>query len=301
MQSTDRQTQKWPGANRQTADRQTPGRQTPDRPGTDRRTTGRYSLVDGIRGLAVVNMIAFHFLFDWIEIFHGDYSWYWMTPVRIWQQFICWTFILVSGFVWTWGKQKNLQRGLFLNFCGCMISIVMLLFLPEQAIWFGILNFYGCAVLLTIPLEKLLRRIPPEAGLAAAFVLFGKAPDGMNASGHSDWENFYNYVEVWQKRWYDNLRWFYKILTACVTGKDDVDFELSFNKASLLSPQQKVANDTAVLQNVQMMRDLGMPESTINRYLIENDLLTEDEAEEFSQTLEEMEQLEDQVEEAEDI
>ena len=172
MQSTDRQTQKWPGANRQTADRQTSGRQTPDRPGTDRRTTGRYSLVDGIRGLAVVNMIAFHFLFDWFEIFHGDYSWYWMTPVRIWQQFICWTFILVSGFVWTWGNQKNLQRGLFLNFCGCMISIVMLLFLPEQAIWFGILNFYGCAVLLTIPLEKLLCRIPPEAGLAAAFVLF---------------------------------------------------------------------------------------------------------------------------------
>ena len=135
-------------------------------------TAERFFLIDGIRGLAVIHMIAFHFLFDWHEIFRGDFRWYWLAPVRIWQQFICWTFILVSGFVWTWGKQKNLQRGLFLNFCGCVISLVMWLFLPEEAIWFGILNFYGCAVLLTIPLEKLLCRIPPGAGLAAAFALF---------------------------------------------------------------------------------------------------------------------------------
>lgn len=148
--------------------------------------------------------------------------------------------------------------------------------------------------------ERSQYRLGAALGIAAV-VLFGKAPDGMNASGNSDWENFYNYVEVWQKRWYDNLRWFYKILTACVTGRDDVDFELSFNKASLLSPQQKVANDTAVLQNVQMMRDLGMPDATINRYLIENDLLTEDEAQEFAANLEEMDQLADQIEEAEVI
>ncbi len=132
----------------------------------------RYHLVDGIRGLAVINMIAFHFLFDWYAIFQGDGSWYWLLPVRVWQQCICWTFILVSGFVWTWGKQKNLQRGLFLNFCGCVISLVMWLFLPEEAIWFGILNFYGCAVLLTIPLDSLLRKIPASAGMAAAFALF---------------------------------------------------------------------------------------------------------------------------------
>ena len=142
-------------------------------------------------------------------------------------------------------------------------------------------------------------RLGASLGIAAV-VLFGKSPDGMNASGNSDWENFYNYVEVWQKRWYNNLRWFYKVLTSCVTGRDDVPFELAFNKASLLSPQQKIANDATVLQNVQMMRDMGLPDDTINRYLIENDIITEDEAEEFSKTLDEMDQLADQIDETEE-
>lgn len=134
-------------------------------------------------------------------------------------------------------------------------------------------------------------RLSAAFGIAAV-VLWGKSPDGMNASGQADWENFYNFVAVWQKRWFDNLRWFYKVLTACVTGRDDVDFELEFNKASLLTPQQKVANDAVVLQNVALMRDQGIPDETIQRYLVENEIMTEEEAEEYAQTLEEMEAME---------
>ena len=72
-----------------------------------------------------------------------------------------------------------------------------------------------------------------------------------------------------------------------MTGRDDLDFELSYNKAQLISPAQKVANDSACLQNVQAMRDMGMPEDTISRYLVENEILTEDEAVEYSKKLEE--------------
>lgn len=134
-------------------------------------------------------------------------------------------------------------------------------------------------------------RLSAAFGIAAV-VLWGKSPDGMNASGQADWENFYNFVSVWQKRWFDNLRWFYKVLTACVTGRDDVDFELEFNKASLLTPQQKVANDAVVLQNAAMMRDQGIPDETIQRYLVENEIMTEEEAVEYAQTLEEMDAME---------
>ena len=134
-------------------------------------------------------------------------------------------------------------------------------------------------------------RLSAAFGIAAV-VLWGKSPDGMNASGQADWENFYNFVAVWQKRWFENLRWFYKVLTACVTGRDDVDFELEFNKASLLTPQQKVANDAVVLQNAAMMRDQGIPDETIQRYLVENEIMTEEEAEEYAQTLEEMNAME---------
>ena len=44
--------------------------------------------------------------------------------------------------------------------------------MPAEAVWFGILNCIGCAVLLMIPMEPVLRRIPAAIGLVAAFALF---------------------------------------------------------------------------------------------------------------------------------
>lgn len=129
-------------------------------------------------------------------------------------------------------------------------------------------------------------RVAAAFGISAT-VLWGKSPDGMNATGQSDLENFYNSIGVWQERFFENLYWCYKVLTACVTGRDDLDFELAYNKAQLISPAQKVANDSASLQNMQAMRDMGMPENTINRYLVENEILTEEEAAEYSKKLEE--------------
>ena len=73
-----------------------------------------------------------------------------------------------------------------------------------------------------------------------------------------------------------------------MTGRTDVKFDLEYNAPNMLSPQQKAANDSAVLQNAAMMRDLGIPEGAITRYLTENDIITEDEAEEFDQIQEEM-------------
>lgn len=144
-------------------------------------------------------------------------------------------------------------------------------------------------------------RLSAAFGIAAT-VLWGKSPDGMNATGAGDLETFYNFAETWQERWYPNLKWFYKVLTACVTGRSDVKFDLEYNAPNMLSPQQKAANDSAVLQNAAMMRDLGIPEGAITRYLTENDIITEDEAEEFDQLQEEMAEalpFGEEVEEAE--
>lgn len=132
----------------------------------------RYLLVDGIRGFAIVNMVLFHFLYDVTMVYGKNPFWYALLPNRIWQQSICWTFILVTGFVWQWGRKSNLRRGLFLNLCGLGISLVTWLFVPGEAVRFGILNFIGCAVLLMIPLDKVFRRIPTVMGMAASFSAF---------------------------------------------------------------------------------------------------------------------------------
>jgi uncharacterized membrane protein len=132
----------------------------------------RFALIDALRGLALLNMLAMHFLYDVNVVFGREPGWYLRPGVHLWQQYICWSFILIAGFSFHWGRRHNLRRGLFLNACGLAITAVTLIAVPSEAIWFGILNFMGCAVLLTIPLEKPLQRIRPAWGLALCFLLF---------------------------------------------------------------------------------------------------------------------------------
>lgn len=133
---------------------------------------GRYDLIDTIRGIAIISMVIFHFCYDVFMVYGRDPSWYGTPVVHVWQQSICWTFILVSGFVWQWGRSGNVRRGIMLNVWGLVISGVTVLAMPAEAVWFGILNCIGCAVLLMIPMEPVLRRIPAAIGLVAAFALF---------------------------------------------------------------------------------------------------------------------------------
>ncbi len=135
-------------------------------------THKRFPILDTFRGFVLINMIAFHFLYDVFVVFGVDRSWYFHTENRIWQQFICWSFILLSGWVWPYGAPKALKRGLFLNICGLLITAVTTITMPSQMIIFGVLNFLGCAVLLMIPLEKLLKKVPASIGLIITFALF---------------------------------------------------------------------------------------------------------------------------------
>lgn len=132
----------------------------------------RYYFVDGIRGVAIINMVIFHFLYDVYIVYEKSPTWYSFPAIHIWQQMICWTFIFISGFVWTWGKTKNLRRGVIFNLLGLLISFITLAIVPTQTIWFGILNFMGCAILLILLLEKLLKKIPAAYGMAICFLLF---------------------------------------------------------------------------------------------------------------------------------
>ena len=68
-------------------------------------TRERYHLLDALRGLTLISMIAYHGMYDLVEIYGADVSWFWDTPGRVWQQSVCWTFILLSGFCWNLGKQ----------------------------------------------------------------------------------------------------------------------------------------------------------------------------------------------------
>ena len=131
----------------------------------------RYRWLDILRGAAVVNMVAFHFCYDWFEVFARQPGWYFLWPSRLWQQAICCTFILTAGFSAYLGR-RALRHGLILNLCGLAVSAVTLLALPSEAVRFGILNLLGCAVLLVWLLRPALEKLPAAAGLCASLFLF---------------------------------------------------------------------------------------------------------------------------------
>lgn len=134
-------------------------------------TSGRYALLDELRGLDLVSMMLYHGCWDLVNLFGIQADWYYGLPGHLWQQSICWVFILLSGFCVQLGHQ-TLRRGAQVFGAGALVTAVTLLFMPEDRVVFGVLTLLGSAMLLTGLLEKPLRRIPPAAGLAVSAVLF---------------------------------------------------------------------------------------------------------------------------------
>lgn len=132
---------------------------------------GRFCLLDGLRGLTLLSMIAYHGMFDLVELYGVSVDWFWRMPGYVWQQSICWTFILLSGFCWQMGK-RPFKRGLVISAGGLIITIVTFVFMPSERILFGILTFTGAAMLAMIPLARILRFVPAWAGFLGSGFLF---------------------------------------------------------------------------------------------------------------------------------
>lgn len=136
-----------------------------------KKTTWRIALFDWIKAVAVINMVIYHALYDLVVLFGVRIDWYFDTPGFVWQQAICWSFILVSGAVWP--LSRNPWRHAFtLLGCALVLSAVTALVMPAQTVWFGILHLLGCAALLTALLSKWLLRLPMLPCAIISFVLF---------------------------------------------------------------------------------------------------------------------------------
>ena len=130
-----------------------------------------YGLLDTVRGVCILSMVAYHGMYDLVDIFGLPSAWYTGLPGYIWQQSICWTFILLSGMCWQLSR-RHVKRGLLLVGCGAAITLITWLVMPSQRILYGVLNLLGLSALLLIPLDKVFRKIPAWAGLVGALLLF---------------------------------------------------------------------------------------------------------------------------------
>ena len=105
----------------------------------------RFWQIDALRGLALLNMLVYHAMYDWVYIFGHASGWYdiWSTHCHVWQQYICWSFILLSGYSFTLSR-RPLKNGLLTAACAVVLTVATAVAMPEEVIWFGVLHLLGC-------------------------------------------------------------------------------------------------------------------------------------------------------------
>jgi len=126
----------------------------------------RYWEVDGVRGTAILMMIAFHVAYD-LDHFGGarlavDRGFWWALA-----RLTAFLFLLLVGVSLTLSyarassrlspgalRQKYVRRGLTLFFWGLLVTAVTWMVVPEGVIVFGVLHFIGVAVILAYPLLR---------------------------------------------------------------------------------------------------------------------------------------------------
>lgn len=160
----------------------------------------RLYLLDALRGVTLISMILYHGMFDLVEIYGIQVSWFWKTPGYMWQQSVCWSFIILSGFCWNLSRNP-VKNGLLVSAGGLAVSGLTWIFMPEERITFGILTFIGSAMLLLRLLKPLLMRIPAAAGTGGSAILFFLMR-GVNA-GYWGFETFHlgTVPENWYRGW----------------------------------------------------------------------------------------------------
>ncbi len=117
--------------------------------------------LDTLRGIAIVLMVIFHFVFNLRNFFGFEiinlYEGFWYYEGRV----AAIIFIMLVGVISSLihqredhevAIQKNSYRGLRLIGLGLIITLATFIFAQDNTIWFGILHFLGLATLISIPL-----------------------------------------------------------------------------------------------------------------------------------------------------
>lgn len=131
----------------------------------------RYYLLDSLRGISIISMVAFHLCYDFFMIYGLNTDWYFYPTTTVWERSICVVFILVSGMCLNFSR-NGIKRGIIVNLAGFAVTVVTVIVEPNQAVWFGVLNLIGCSMMIVFILSESLKRIKPLFGALISLLLY---------------------------------------------------------------------------------------------------------------------------------
>ena len=118
---------------------------------------GRIEILDGLRGLAVIFMVAYHFLYDAVTFLGVPDKYIDNTVADVIQVVTATTFVILCGISSHFSK-SNIKRGIETLVIAVIISVVT--FIIDMPIIFGILHLLGVCMLLYGLLKKLIEKVP---------------------------------------------------------------------------------------------------------------------------------------------
>lgn len=139
-------------------------------------TSTRFWEVDALRGMAVLAMIFFHFMWD-LQFFELTHINVYSVPWQLFARAVGSTFMFVMGVslmldaskyngrlqqIW----RRNLKRGMKVFGAGMLVTVVTLLAVGDEFVRFGILHLAGVSVILATPFLRCSARSSLRTGIA---------------------------------------------------------------------------------------------------------------------------------------
>lgn len=117
----------------------------------------RFQLLDAWRTAAIFCMCIYHFLFDLYIFGAMDGAQLFSPPLHLFQQCICWSFILLAGASARFSR-NNLRHGLIV--LAAHVVTVIGAAVGGQTIRFGVLALLGCSMILYHFLGRYVEKLP---------------------------------------------------------------------------------------------------------------------------------------------
>jgi len=168
----------------------------------------RIEMIDALRGLSVVLMVAHHFLYNLVYFFDAP-EWLFTNPVfDVLHYLFAGLFILLSG-VSSRFSRSNIKRGLIT--ITLAMGITAATWLMEMPIWFGVLHLLGFSMLFFGLTQKIWDLIPNKVAPAVYTALIAA---GAFATSRIE----FAFESLAAQNWFSVLGWWHNI--------EEIDYSL---------------------------------------------------------------------------